>query len=135
MQKQARRNTSPVISVFAVYIILRNRKQMKMGADSPDAFLIADDSVQDKRYSRFVELVRLQHSGTEPGLVRDIGVVNLVHSSGKPGEFYPIDYRIYDPEANGKSKNDHLRDMLLHAVADKTTCAGKSENCIAASNN
>ncbi len=58
---------------------------------SPDAFLIADDSVQDKRYSRFIELVRRQYSGAEHGLVRGIGVVNLVHGSGKPDEFYPID--------------------------------------------
>ena len=88
-------------------------------ADSPEAFLIADDSVQDKRYSRFIELVRLQYSGAAHGLVRGIGVVNLVHSSGKPSEFFPMDYRIYDPAADGKSKNDHFRDMLLHAVADK----------------
>ena len=88
-------------------------------ADSPDAFLIADDSVQDKRYSRFIELVRLQYSGAEHGLVRGIGIVNLVHSSGQPGEFYPIDYRIYDPDADGKTKNDHFREMLVRAVAEK----------------
>jgi hypothetical protein len=88
-------------------------------ADSPAAFLIADDSVQDKRYSRFIELVRRQYSGAEHGLVRGIGVVNLVHSSGQPGEFYPIDYRIYDPDADGKTKNDHFREMLVHAIADK----------------
>jgi hypothetical protein len=88
-------------------------------ADSPDAFLIADDSVQDKRYSRFIELVRLQYSGTEHGLVRGIGVVNLVHSSGQPGDFYPIDYRVYDPDADGKTKNDYFRAMILHAIADK----------------
>jgi hypothetical protein len=87
--------------------------------DSPDAFLIVDDSVQDKRYSRFIELVRLQYSGAAQGLVRGIGVVNLVHSSGAEGDFYPIDYRIYAPETDGKTKNDHFRDMLLHAVADK----------------
>ncbi|MCL4529062.1 MAG: transposase [Chloroflexi bacterium] len=87
--------------------------------DSPEAFLIADDSVQDKRYSRFIELVRRQYSGAEHGLVRGIGVVNLVHSSGKPGEFYPIDYRIYDPDGDGKTKNDHFREMLVHAIADK----------------
>jgi Transposase DDE domain len=88
-------------------------------ADSPAGFLIADDSVQDKRYSRFIELVHLQYSGAEHGLVRGIGVVNLVHSSGVPGEFYPIDYRIYDPKSDGKSKNDHFREMLQHAVMDK----------------
>jgi hypothetical protein len=55
--------------------------------DGPDAFLILDDSVQDKRYSRFIELVKRQYSGTEHGLVRGIGVVNLVHSDGAAGDF------------------------------------------------
>src|SRR3990172_2044372 len=63
--------------------------------DSPTAFLLVDDSVQDKRYSRFIELVKRQYSGAEHGLVRGIGVVNLVHSSGQAGDFWPIDYRIY----------------------------------------
>lgn len=88
-------------------------------ADNPEAFLLADDSVQDKRYSRFIELVRHQYSGAVHGLVRGIGVVNLVHSSGKPGEFYPIDYRIYDPDTDGKTKNEHFREMLIQAVAEK----------------
>jgi len=87
--------------------------------DSPEAFLIADDSVQDKRYSRFIELVKRQYSGNEHGLVRGIGIVNLVHSSGQPGDFYPIDYRIYAPEVDGKTKNEHFREMLIRAVTDK----------------
>jgi hypothetical protein len=87
--------------------------------DGPHAFLIADDSVQDKRYSRFIELVRLQYRGAEHGLVRGIGVVNLVHSSGTTGDFYPLDYRVYAPEMDGKTKNDHFREMLQHAIADK----------------
>lgn len=88
-------------------------------ADSPQAFLIVDDSVQDKRYSRFIELVRLQYSGAAQGLVRGIGVVNLVHSSGATGDFYPLDYRIYAPASDGKTKNEHFREMLVRAVADK----------------
>jgi hypothetical protein len=87
--------------------------------DSPQAFLIADDSVQDKRYSRFIELVKRQYSGAEQGRVRGIGVVNLVHSAGAAGDFYPIDYRIYAPEVDGKTKNEHFREMLVRAVADK----------------
>jgi hypothetical protein len=87
--------------------------------DSPEAFLIADDSVQDKRYSHFIDLVKRQYSGNEHGLVRGIGVVNLVHSSARQGDFYPIDYRIYAPEVDGKTKNDHFREMLVRAVTDK----------------
>jgi len=87
--------------------------------DSPEAFLIADDSVQDKRYSRFIELVKLQYSGAEHGLVRGIGIVNLVHSAGAKQDFYPIDYRIYAPEQDGKTKNDHFIEMVRNALLDK----------------
>ena len=87
--------------------------------DSDEAFLIGDDSVQDKRYSRFIELVKRQYSGAAHGVVRGIGVVNLVHSSGAAGDFYPIDYRIYAPETDGKTKNEHFREMLVRALADK----------------
>jgi len=44
-------------------------------------------------------------------------VINLAHSDG--ADFYPIDYRIYAPEADGKTKNDHFREMLLNVVSDK----------------
>jgi len=85
--------------------------------DSEDAYLLVDDSVQNKQYSRKIELVKKQYSGAAHGLVRGIGVINLVHSDGN--EFYPIDYRIYAPEADGKTKNDHFREMLLRAKSDK----------------
>lgn len=85
--------------------------------DSPSAYLIVDDSVQDKRYSQKIEMVKAQYSGNEHGVVRGIGVVNLVHSDGK--DYYPIDYRIYAPDADGKTKNDHFREMLLNAFHDK----------------
>ncbi|BCM88985.1 hypothetical protein IAD21_00827 [Abditibacteriota bacterium] len=87
--------------------------------DGPDSYLIFDDSVQDKRYSSKIELVKLQYSGAEGGLVRGIGVLNLLHSSGQDGEFCPLDYRIYAPECDGKSKNEHFREMLIRAVCDK----------------
>lgn len=87
--------------------------------DSPEAFLILDDSVQDKHYSRFIELVKLQYSGAEHGLVRGIGVVNLVHSAGAEKDFYPIDYRIYAPDQDGKTKNEHFAEMVVNAVCAK----------------
>jgi len=80
-------------------------------------FLILDDSVHNKQYSKSIGLVKKQYSGATGGLVRGIGVVNLVHSEGK--EHFPVDYRVYDNMADGKTKNDHFRDMLINAVADK----------------
>jgi hypothetical protein len=87
--------------------------------DSPDAWLIIDDSVQNKQYSRSIEMVKLQYSGAVGGLVRGIGVVNLVHTSGETGDHYPVDFRVYAKEADGKTKNDHFQEMLLHAVVEK----------------
>nr|WP_206667243.1 transposase [Candidatus Methylobacter oryzae] len=81
------------------------------------SFLIIDDSVQDKRYSKSIELVKTQYSGAVGGLVRGIGVVNLVHSDGQ--DHYPVDYRIYHNVVDGKTKNDHFKDMLVNAIADK----------------
>jgi len=87
--------------------------------ESQDAFLIVDDSVHDKRYSRFIELVRAQYSGNEHRVVRGIGVVSLVHSGGKEEDFYPIDYRVYAPDVDGKTKNEHLQEMFVNAIDQK----------------
>jgi len=87
--------------------------------DGPDSYLVVDDSVQNKQYSRKIELVKLQYSGAEGGLVRGIGVVNLLHTSGKADDFFPIDFRIYAPEADGKTKNEHFLEMLIRARSDK----------------
>ncbi|WP_071595236.1 IS701 family transposase [Hymenobacter aerophilus] len=86
--------------------------------DSPDAFLLLDDSVQDKRYSRFIEVAKRQYSGNEHGLVTGICLVNLIHSSGEAGDFLPLDYRGYAPELDGVSKNEHFRAMFAHVLAE-----------------
>jgi SRSO17 transposase len=85
--------------------------------DSPNAYLIVDDSVQAKKHARKMELVKHQYSGNEGGVVKGIGVVNLVHSDGE--DFYPIDFRIYAKDMDGKTKNDHFREMVLTARQDK----------------
>jgi hypothetical protein len=87
--------------------------------DGEDSYLVLDDSVQNKQYSKYIELVRLQYSGAEHGLVRGIDIVNLVHTNGKEGGYYPIDYRIYDPDSDGKTENDHFREMVIRAIHDK----------------
>ena len=86
--------------------------------DSPEAFLFVDDSVQDKRYSRFIEVAKRQYSGAAHGLVTGICLVNLVHSSGEPGDFLPLDYRVYAPEQDALTKNEHFQAMFAHVVAE-----------------
>ena len=87
--------------------------------DSPAASIIVDDSVQDKRYSFFIELVKKQYSGNEHGTVKGIGLVNFVHSAGNDGDFWPIDYRIYHPDTDAKTKNDHFEDMFMRLITHK----------------
>jgi hypothetical protein len=87
--------------------------------DRPEAYLIIDDSVQDKRYARKMELVYRQYSGAAHAVIEGIGVVNLLHTNGQDQGFYPIDYRIYDPDGDGKSKHNHFRDMLVNAIQAK----------------
>jgi hypothetical protein len=97
-----------------VWKLVKNRIE-----DSKDACLIVDDSVQDKRYSRFIDLVRAQYSGNEHRVVKGIGVVSLVHSAGKDRPFYPIDSRVYAPDVDGKTKNHHFQEMFVNALDQK----------------
>ena len=85
--------------------------------DSETAYLIVDDSVQNKQYSQQIGLVQRQNSGAEHGLVRGIDIVNLVHSDGQ--DFYPIDYRIYARKIDGHTKNDLFAAMLMAAKGQK----------------
>jgi hypothetical protein len=87
--------------------------------DSPEAVLSVADRVHDKRYSQFLELVRAQSSGNEPRVVRGIGVVSLVHSADKEDDCYPMDSRVYAPEVEGKTKNEHFHELFLNAVDQK----------------
>lgn len=59
--------------------------------DSKEAVLIVDDSVHDKRYSRFIELVRAQYRGDEHRIVRSdhpTGGVDEIALSPSIGEEY-----------------------------------------------
>lgn len=82
-------------------------------------YVIFDDTVLDKNYSHSIELVRRQYSGNAHGVIKGIGVVTCVYVNPATDQFWLIDYRIYDPEGDGKTKLDHVREMLEHAVSHK----------------
>jgi hypothetical protein len=86
---------------------------------SENACLIFDDTVLDKRHSFKIELVRRQYSGNEHGIVKGIGVVNCVYVNLETHEHWIIDWRVYDPEGDGKTKLDHVREMFDAAIASK----------------
>jgi hypothetical protein len=78
-----------------------------------EACLIFDDTVLDKGFGPKIEVTRKQWSGNEKSVVRAIGVVSCVYVNPKTERFWVIDYRIFDPERDGLSKLDHVRDMLV----------------------
>jgi hypothetical protein len=86
---------------------------------TPQAYVLFDDTVLDKNSSFAIELVRRQYSGNVGGVIKGIGVVTCVYVNPATDQFWLIDYRIYDPDGDGKTKLDHVRDMLTNVVYQK----------------
>lgn len=82
-------------------------------------YIIFDDTVLDKRYSEEIELTRKQYSGNEHRVVRGIGLVSCVYVNSISGRFWVIDYRIYDPDGDGKTKLDHVAEMFESVIYQK----------------
>jgi hypothetical protein len=86
---------------------------------TPEGYVAFDDTVTDKDFSSKIELVRRQYSGNAHGLIKGIGVVTCVYVNPTLDQFWIIDYRIYAPESDGKTKLDHVHDMLTNCVYQK----------------
>jgi hypothetical protein len=77
-------------------------------------YLICDDTVLDHWYGEKIGLGKWQYSGTHHDVVYGIGLTTLLWT-GKNNEHIPFDYRIYAKSDDGKTKNDHFREMLKKA--------------------
>lgn len=82
---------------------------------SANGYLVFDDTVLDKNSSRKIDLVRSQWSGNEHRVIKGIGVVTCVYINPETDQFWIIDYRIFAPDDDGKTKLDHVHAML-HGV-------------------
>jgi len=78
--------------------------------------LVFDDTILSKRYGQTIELVRRQYSGTEYRVLPGIGLINCVYINQELDQFWVINYRIYEPLGNGKSKLEHVADMIEDVV-------------------
>jgi hypothetical protein len=72
--------------------------------------LVDDETVIDKSRSDKVDLVRWQYSGNRHDVIKGIGVLNFLWITGE--DICPVDFRIWEPGEDGKTKNDHFRDQL-----------------------
>ena len=83
---------------------------------TPKGVLIFDDTVLDKNSSRKIGAARSQYSGNAHHVVTGIGVVNCLYYNPEIDEFWIPDYRIFDPDSDGKNKLNHVTDMLKSAL-------------------
>ena len=81
--------------------------------DKP-GILVFDDVVIDKSRSGKTELVNWQYSGAKHDITKGIGVVNALWQTSKD-DYIPLDYRIWNPPDDGKTKNNHFKEMLAVA--------------------
>jgi hypothetical protein len=87
--------------------------KVKPLVNKASGYLVGDDTLLSKEYSQINELAKKQYSGNTHRLTNGICLVNLLWTAGE--EFVPVDYRVYFKEADEKTKNDHLEDMLKKA--------------------
>ncbi len=77
---------------------------------SGQGYLAFDDTVLDHDSSFKIELVRRQYSGNAHDIIKGMGVVTCVYINPETDQFWMIDYRIYDPERDGKVYYCPLKD-------------------------
>jgi putative transposase len=78
-----------------------------------ECFLVIDDTTLDKPYAEKNDLVYRLWSGKHHRVVDGINITTLLWTDGTP--IIPVDFRVYDKNSDGKSKNNHFRDMLNKA--------------------
>lgn len=86
-------------------------QEAKKHVTGTSGIIISDETVLNKSRSQKVELVRWQYSGNEHDIVRGIGMLNFLWVNDS-NHVCPMDVRIYEPKEDGKTKNDHFREML-----------------------
>lgn len=95
---------------------LMREKMKPLVVYSPHGRVLFDDSVMDKSASQKIEGAVKQYSGNAHHVVTGIGVVTCVYYNPDTARFYPLDYRIYDKARDGKTKLNHVTDMLARLV-------------------
>lgn len=78
--------------------------------DLQSGILVLDDSTLEKPYSPFNALIYRHWSGKQKEVVEGINLITLLWTDGV--RVVPVDYRVFDKDRDGKTKNDHFGEML-----------------------
>ena len=104
-----------ISSVIHYYVCEKVDKWEHVKADlvqTPDGYIIFDDTLLEKRHAEKTVLAKQQYSGNARKVVNSIGVVTCVYVNPALDGSWLIDYRIYDKQGDGKTKLDHVQDLL-----------------------
>ena len=71
-----------------------------------------DDTVADNGHSFQIEPVSRQWSGNAKAVITGIRIVTCVYVNPEEDAIWVLDYRIYDPERDGKTKIEHVLEKL-----------------------
>ena len=85
--------------------------------DSPEASLLVDDRVQDKRYSRSIDVTKRQYPGNAHGMVTSIGLVNGCTAAAKRAILRPWITAFARPTRTDRRKSDHFLALFDQFVA------------------
>ena len=85
----------------------------KTQIDLSSGLLVLDDSTLDKPYSNRNDLVYRHYSGKHGEVVSGINLTTLLWTDGDRA--VPCDYRIFDKDTDGKTKNDHFLELVMRA--------------------
>ena len=75
--------------------------------------LVIDDTTLDKPYAEKMAMVTSHWSGKRHAVVQGINLLSLLWTDGKA--HLPCDFRFYNPDQDGLTKNDHFQNMLTVA--------------------
>ena len=81
--------------------------------DLANGILVLDDSTLEKPFSKFNALVYQHWSGKQKAVVSGINLITLLWTDGV--RCVPADYRVFDKDRDGRTKNDHFSEMLMTA--------------------
>jgi len=66
-----------------------------------------------------IRLSERVYSGNEHQVIHGIGIVNCIYFNPQNEQLWIIDYRIYDPDTDKKTKIDHVEKMILNTINNK----------------
>ena len=75
--------------------------------------LVIDDSTLDKPYAQKMDLVTRHWSGKHQQVVSGINLITLMWTDGD--SHIPCDYRLYNKDHDGLTKNDHFHALIATA--------------------